>query len=71
MDPSVSLFEEDLCILCGGSFQPFKPCLNLPEWAAARIKRWALLLAAYNYYKIEFIRGKKQCDANFLSRGPI
>ena len=23
--------EEDLCILCGGSFYPFNPCLNLPE----------------------------------------
>ena len=23
--------EEDLRILCGGSFYPFNPCLNLPE----------------------------------------
>ena len=41
-----------------------------PQLAAARIKRWALLLAAYDY-TIEFIRGKENVFANFLSRKPI
>jgi hypothetical protein len=33
----------------------------------ARIKRWSLLLAAYNY-TIEFISGKENVYADFLSR---
>ena len=28
LDPSASL-KKVICILCGGSFQPFNPCLNL------------------------------------------
>ena len=42
----------------------------MPQLAAARIKRWALLLAAYDY-TIEFIRGKDNVFADFLSRKPI
>ena len=42
----------------------------VPLLAAARIKRWALLLAAYDY-TIEFIRGKDNVFADFLSRKPI
>ena len=40
------------------------------QLAAARIKRWALLLAAYDY-TIEFTRGKDNVFADFLSRKPI
>ena len=36
----------------------------VPMLAAARIKRWALLLAAYDY-TIEFIRGKDNVFADF------
>ena len=41
----------------------------VPLLAAARIKRWALLLAAYDY-TIEFIGGKDNVFADFLSRKP-
>ena len=44
--------------------------MPVPLLAAARIKRWALLLAAYDY-TIEFIRGKDNVFADFLSRKPI
>ena len=43
---------------------------SVPMLAAARIKRWAILLAAYDY-TIEFIRGKDNVFAIFLSRKPI
>ena len=42
----------------------------VPQLASARIKRWSLLLAAYNH-TIEFISGKKNVYADFLSRRPI
>ena len=42
----------------------------VPQLASARIKRWSLLLAAYNY-TIEFIPGKKNVYADFLSSRPI
>ena len=42
----------------------------VPLLAAARIKRWALLLAAYDY-TIEFISGKDNVFADFLSRKPV
>lgn len=42
----------------------------VPQLASARIKRWSLLLAAYNY-TIEFIPGKQNVYADFLSRRPI
>ena len=42
----------------------------IPHLAAARIRRWALILAAYDY-TIEFIRGKENVLAYFLSRKPI
>lgn len=42
----------------------------VPQLASARIKRWALLLAAYNY-TIEFIPGKDNVHADFLSRKPV
>ena len=44
-----------------------KPVTQL---GAARIKRWALLLAAYDH-TIEFIRGKDNVFADVLSRKPI
>ncbi|XP_048586216.1 uncharacterized protein K02A2.6-like [Nematostella vectensis] len=44
-----------------------KPVFQL---ASDRIKRWALLLAAYNY-TIEFIPGKDNVFADFLSRKPV
>ena len=42
----------------------------VPQLASARIKRWSLLLAAYNY-TIEFIPGKQNVYADLLSRRPI
>ena len=48
-------------------FGEHKPVRQL---AAARIKRWALLLAAYDY-TIEFISGKDNVYADFLSRKPM
>lgn len=42
----------------------------MPQLASARIKRWSLLLAAYDY-TIEFIPGKENVYADFLSRKPI
>ena len=42
----------------------------VPQLASARIKRWSLLLAGYNY-TIEFIPGKQNVYADFLSRIPI
>ena len=43
---------------------------NVPLMASSRIKRWAILLAAYDY-KIEFLRGKENVQADFLSRCPL
>jgi Txe/YoeB family toxin of Txe-Axe toxin-antitoxin module len=43
---------------------------QVPKLASARIKRWSLLLAAYNY-TIEFISGKQNVYADYLSRKPI
>ena len=58
-------------------FTDLKPLITLmgehkpvPQLASARIKRWSLLLAAYNY-TIEFIPGKQNVYADFLSRRPI
>ena len=42
----------------------------VPQLASARIKRWSLLLAAYNY-TIQFISGKDNVHADFLSRKPV
>ncbi|CAB4014079.1 Hypothetical predicted protein [Paramuricea clavata] len=42
---------------------------SVPQLASAQIKRWSLL-AAYNYM-IEFISGKENVYADFLSRKPI
>jgi transposase InsO family protein len=48
-------------------FHPQKP---VPQLASARVKRWALLMAAYDY-EIQHIPGKTNCTADFLSRKPI
>lgn len=42
----------------------------VPQLAAERIKRWAMLLAAYEY-TTEFISGKRNMYADFLSKKPI
>ena len=42
----------------------------VPQWAPDRIKRWSLLLAAYDY-TIEFISRKDIVCADFLSRKRI
>lgn len=42
----------------------------MPRLAAERIKRWAMLLAAFEY-TIEFISGKHKMDADFSSRKPF
>ena len=42
----------------------------MPQLAYARIKRWTLLLAAYDY-TIEYIVGKDNVFAGYLSRRPV
>ena len=42
----------------------------MSQLTAARIKRWSLLLAAYDY-TIDFISGKDNVYADFLSRKPM
>ena len=42
----------------------------VPQLVSTRIKRWSLLLAAYNY-TIELISGKDNVYADFLSMKPI
>ena len=42
----------------------------IPVMAAARIQRWALTLAAYNY-TIKYKPGKEHCNADALSRLPL
>lgn len=46
------------------------PKSGIPTLAAARLQRWALLLAAYQY-DIEYRSTEKQRDADCLSRLPI
>ena len=48
----------------------FAETKGIPDRAAARITRWALLLAAYNY-KLEYRAGKLNGNADALSRLPI
>ena len=43
---------------------------SVPHLATARIKRWSLLLAVYDY-ALEFLSGKDNVYANVLSRKPI
>ena len=46
------------------------PTKGVPSVAAARMQRWALLLAAYNY-DIEFRPTTTHCNADALSRLPL
>ena len=48
----------------------FAETKGIPDRAAARITRWALLLAAYNY-KLEYRAGKLNGNADALSRLPL
>jgi hypothetical protein len=48
----------------------FKPDKVVSTMAAARIQRWALLLAAYEY-EIIYKEGKKNGNADGLSRLPV
>ena len=47
----------------------FDPKKSVPQLSSARVKRWPLLLAAYDF-DIELIPGKENCAADFLSRKP-
>ena len=48
----------------------FSETKGIPDRAAARITRWALLLAGYNY-KLEYRAGKLNGNADALSRLPL
>ncbi len=48
----------------------FSPTKAIPSMAAARLQRWALLLAAYNY-DIQYRDGAHHCNADGLSRLPL
>lgn len=48
----------------------FKPDRGIPTMAAARIQRWALILAVYEY-EILYKEGKKNGNADCLSRLPL
>ena len=50
-----------------GLFAEYKP---IPALAAARIQRWALFLAGYDY-KLEYRAGSLNGNADFLSRLPL
>nr|XP_037275891.1 uncharacterized protein LOC119168598 [Rhipicephalus microplus] len=50
-----------------GLLGPDKP---IPQMAAARIQRWALLLAAYQY-DLEYRKGELNANADALSRLPL
>jgi transposase InsO family protein len=43
---------------------------GIPQMASARIKRWALALAAYSY-TVKYISSKENTCADYLSRSPI
>jgi hypothetical protein len=43
---------------------------SIPQLASARIKKWAILLAAYDY-TIKFIPVKDNVHADYLSRKPV
>jgi len=55
--------HKPLVTLCGEN----KP---IPQMASSRIKRWSLLLAAYDY-TIQYLPGKDNHCADYLSRNPI
>ncbi len=48
----------------------YSPTKAIPSMAAARLQRWALLLAAYDY-DIQYRDGAHHCNANWLSRLPL
>jgi hypothetical protein len=48
----------------------FGPKTNIPTLAAARMQRWALILAGYNY-DIAFRKGIDNVTADMLSRFPV
>ena len=48
----------------------FRPKRALPTLAAARIQRWAILLAAYNY-EVKYHSTKEHTNADALSRLPL
>lgn len=66
------LFGNKFCLITDhkpltGLFHPEKP---IPQMAAARIQRWALLLSAYQY-DTEFRKGPLNANADALSRLPL
>ena len=42
----------------------------IPQLAAARVQRWALILSAYSY-KVKYIPSKENACADYLSRAPL
>ncbi|CAI6356579.1 unnamed protein product [Macrosiphum euphorbiae] len=50
--------------------QIFNPSKSIPQLSAARLQRWAIILAAYNY-EIVFKKGECNSNADGLSRLPL
>ena len=44
--------------------------VEIPQLASARVKRWAMTLAAYKY-KVKYIRSSDNTLADYLSRTPL
>ncbi|XP_008189838.1 uncharacterized protein K02A2.6-like [Acyrthosiphon pisum] len=50
--------------------QIFNPSKSIPQLSAARLQRWVIILAAYNY-EIVFKKGESNSNADGLSRLPL
>ena len=48
----------------------FSPAKGIPEMAASRLQRWAIILSAYNY-EVKYQPTDKHGNADALSRSPL